>query len=154
MATTFVATSTRVWSAVLRRCSIAARLLRIYVATAPGKTTEGLFPMPIGYAVNDTGLSNEDIRAAFSELSAVGLVDWDEEHEIVLDREALEIANYSSDADNRIKSAVKLVRNLPASPLIAEFRKLTAQLAHPLERALRQSDAEFGRKEIDSGYMG
>jgi len=148
MPTTFVSASTRMWNAALRRCSSTARLVRAYVATAPGRATEGLFPMPLGYAAIDTGLSEDQIRTALAELDAAGLVSWDEETDLVLDREALEVANYRSEGDNRVKSAVKLIRNLPASSLVNEFRSLTARYAPALERALSEAEQDRSRLYI------
>jgi hypothetical protein len=43
----------------------------------PGKVSEALFPLQIGYMAVDTGLSEDEIRAAFKELIAVGIIDWD-----------------------------------------------------------------------------
>ncbi len=104
--------------------------------------------MPLGYAAIDTGLSEDQIRTALAELDAAGLVSWDEDTDLVLDREALEVANYRSEGDNRVKSAVKLIQNLPASSLVHEFRALTARYAPALERALSEAEQDRSRLYI------
>lgn len=154
MPTTFVSTTTRIWSAALRRCSTAARLVRVYVATAPARTSEGLFPMSLGYASIDTGLTEDEIRSALKELDAVGLVGWDEEQELVLDRESLEVMNYTSTNDKRLDGAVKLIRTLPASPLIRDFHTLAARMAPPLARALAEIESDRDYPTGGSELMG
>lgn len=128
--------STRMWSAALRRTSPNARLVRSYIATGPLKTTEGLFPLPTGYLVSDTGLSEEDALSALKELENEGIISWDPVHEIVLDREALTVANYTSVRDKRVAGAVKLFRDLPETPLADEFLKLASSLAPVLHSAI------------------
>ena len=154
MPTTFVSTTTRIWGAALRRCSSNARLVRMYVATAPARTSEGIFPMSLGYASIDTGLTEDEVRSALKELDAVGLVGWDEEQELVLDRESLEVMNYTSADDRRLKAAVKLIRTLPASPLIHEFHTLAARMAPPLARALAEVESDRGYPTSRSELMG
>jgi hypothetical protein len=148
MPSTFAATSTRMWSAALRSCSVDARLLRAYIATAPTKTTEGLFPLPIGYASHDTGLSETQIEQAFEELRGCGLVDWDPDTDLVLDREALVVTKYGDDSDKRIKGAVKLIEGLPPSPLVAELVALAERFAPAIARALTSTNAQISRDEF------
>ena len=143
--------STRMWNAALRRTTPLARLVRSYIATGPLKTTEGLFPLPIGYLVSDTGLSEDDARSALEELENEGIISWDPVQEIVLDHEALVVANYTSIRDRRVVGAVKLFRDLPETPLSDEFLKLASSLAPVLHSAILygipQAEGDSGDSE-------
>lgn len=110
--------------------------------------------MSLGYAAIDTGLAEDEIRSALKELEAVGLVGWDEDQELVLDRESLEVMNYTSSNDKRLSGAVKLIRNLPASPLTHEFRTLAARMAPPLARALAEIESGLEYQAIGGELMG
>lgn len=136
MPSTFTAVSTRMWSAALRRTSPQARLVRNYIATGPLKTTEGLFPLPLGYLISDTGLPQDEVERGLMELENERLIQWDGNHEVVLDREALVVANYTSQKDKRVVAAVKLYRDLPDTPLAQEFLALAAELAPVLHKAI------------------
>lgn len=150
MASPYKSVSTRMWGIALRRTNPMARLVRAYVATGPFKTTEGLFPLPLGYITHDTGLTTDQVVEGLGELEAQRIVSWDPEHEVILDREALHVANYTSVADNRIVKGVKLVRDLPKTRLVDEFSNLARELAPPFFEVLRR-DATDHERDITFG---
>lgn len=145
MPSTYAAVSTRMWSASLRRCNIEARLVRAYIATCPTRATEGLFPLALGYASADTGLDHKTIQAALVQLEEAGIIGWDAQRELVLDLEALEVANIRREDDNRIRGAITQLRGLGDTPLKAAFMK-NADIHSPvLARAIREQAPEVVR---------
>ena len=81
--------SLRPWGREDRELSKEALVLQDYCGRAPTRSSEGLFPLPLGYIVVDTPLVEQEIRVAFEELSAARLFDYDFNAEVVLDRTAL-----------------------------------------------------------------
>lgn len=151
MPSTYAAVSTRMWSAELRRCSIEARLLRAYIATCPGRTTEGLFPFPLGYAQADTGLSEDVITRALAELEGAQIIEWDPKREFVLDLEALEVANMRSENDNRVRGAIAQLRGLGDTPLKRSFMRVADAYSPVLARAIRDQMPEFVQSHRTTG---
>ncbi len=137
MPSTYAAVSTPMWSAELRRCSTEARYLRAYIATCPGRATEGLFPFSLGYAQADMGLTEEALREALAELQQAGIIEWDPQRELVLDLEALEVANITSETDKRIRGALVQLRGLGNTPLMESFLRLAEAKSPALARAIR-----------------
>lgn len=143
MPSTYASVSTRMWSAQLRRCSVEARLVRAYIATCPGKTTEGLFPLPLGYANADTGLSEEVIAGALLELQEAHIIEWDPNRGLVLDLEALEVANMRSESDNRVRGALVQLRGLGDTALKASLLRIADIHSPVFARAIRAEFPEF-----------
>jgi hypothetical protein len=156
MPSTYAAVSTRMWNANLRRCSVEARLVRAYIATCPGRTTEGLFPLPLGYANADTGLSEEVISGALVELQEAHIIEWDPNREMVLDLEALEVANIRSESDNRVRGAIAQLRGLGDTPLKASLLRVADRYSPVFARAIRDEFPEFaqGRAITDIQFWG
>lgn len=146
MPSTYAAVSTRMWSANLRRCRVEARLVRAYIATCPGRATEGLFPLPLGYANADTGLSEEVIAEALLELQEAHIIEWDPKRELVLDLEALEVANMRSENDNRIRGAIAQLRGLGDTPLKASLLRIADVHSPGFARAIRDEFPEFSQR--------
>ncbi len=55
-----------------------ARFLALYLLTCPHRTAEGLFRMPIGYALSDLGWTEKRYRKAFDTLSIAHFAEYDE----------------------------------------------------------------------------
>lgn len=144
------------WSANLRRCSVEGRLVRAYIATCPGRATEGLFPLPLGYANADTGLSQEVISGALLELQEARIIEWDPNTELVLDLEALEVANMRSENDNRVRGAIAQLRGLGGTPLKASLLRVADRRSPVLARVIRDKFPEFsqGRAITDFQFWG
>ncbi len=140
------------WSHTFRPLSKPAKLLALYLWTSPLRITEGLFVQPVGYIALDTGLTDQQVHAAFGELEKAGLFKYDPDAELVLDTGALKASplRHKRDADGniavrkdgslkldkRVVPAVRKVRQLPESPLKAEFVRLAWEHSPDLAEAL------------------
>ena len=148
-----------VWGREDRRLSQDAKVLRNYVLRAPTRTSEGLFVLPLQYAIADTGLGEDKILDAFGELSRAGLFEYDAENEVALDRISLKVNPLknprSKDGDpvvnektgepkidKRIPHAVRLFGQIPDSSLKVEFIVLADRFSPDLAEAIR-SDSVY-----------
>lgn len=61
----------------------AAQLLAIYVFTAPAGNATGIFYLPIATIAHETGLTIEEVRMAFDDLSRLDIAHFDEEEALV-----------------------------------------------------------------------
>ncbi len=136
MPSKYAAVSTRMRSANLRSCSVEARIVRAYIATCPGRATEGLFPLPLGFANADIGLSHEVISGVLLELQEAHIIKWDPNTELVLDLEALEVANMRSENDKRVRGAITQLRGLGDTPLKASVLRVANRYSPVLARAI------------------
>ena len=143
MPSTYAQVSTRMWSAPLRRCSVEARLVRAYIATCPGRTTEGLFPLAPGYIAADTGLTEEVISRALLELEEAHIIEWDPNRELVLDLEGLEVINMTAENDNRIRGAITQLRGLGDTPLKESLLRVADRYSPVLASAIRNAFPEL-----------
>lgn len=155
MPSTYAQVSTRMWSAKLRRCSVEARLVRAYIATCPARATEGLFPLPLGYATADMGLTEEVISRALLELEEAHIIEWDPDNELVLDFEALEVVNMRAENDNRIRGAIVQLRGLGDTPLKESLLRIADIHSPVLAKAMRDEFPEFAkdRRTSDIQYL-
>lgn len=80
------------WDRTMRELSGPAKVVRMYVMTCPNRISEGLYQLAVGIIVHDTGLSEKHVRQGLAELEAAGLVSYDEQAEVVLDRTALKLS--------------------------------------------------------------
>lgn len=133
------------WDRTFRALSLPAKVVAFHLQTSLMTRSEGLFLMSTGHISADTGLPERDVIAALDELNRAGLVDYDADVELVLDRRAanacrLKIGTNKETGepqpDKRIKSAVAYFERLPASPLKEAFRQLVADNAPALAEAL------------------
>lgn len=154
MPSTYAQVSTRMWSAPLRRCSVEARLVRAYIATCPGRTTEGLFPLALGYVAADTGLTEEVISKALLELEEAHIIEWDPNREYVLDLEGLEVVNMTAENDNRVRGAITQLRGLGDTPLKASLVRLADLYSPVLASAIRSSFPEFRQERSVTDIHG
>jgi len=134
-----------VWDRAFRHLSLEAKLTAFYIATSPLSRSEGLFVLPTGHVAVDTGLTVEQVEGALDELTVAGLVDYDPETELVLDRRAAKACQLrmgtnrqtgEPEPDKRIKSAVAHFERLPSSLLKETFRQLVAENSPALAEAL------------------
>lgn len=134
------------WSAQDRKLTAEGLVLQDYLGRCPTRTSEGLFQLAMGYISVDTPLVDEEIKAAFRELSKAGLYDYDEDNELVLDRSALRINPLRNSidkksgeikVDKRIPNAVGLFQSMPESSLKLEFMALADVYTPDLADAIR-----------------
>jgi hypothetical protein len=133
------------WDRRFRKLSPHAKITACYVYTAPTRVSEGLFELPIVHVVADTGLQTVTVEKAFAELSEAGLINYDEDNEVVLDREALRTNPRRNGRhkqtgeivpDGRITQAVKLFEIVPDSELKHEFMMLAQRYSPDLASAI------------------
>ena len=134
----FHTVSPSVWGRELRAASRDAQVVALYVLTCKHRVTEGLYELPVGQVAFDTGMSEAEVLVALEELSRVELVDYDQEHELVLDRRALR-DNPLRGEDKRLRGAVRRVEPIADSRLKVELYRLA--LAHSPDFALALGNA-------------
>lgn len=130
-----------IWDRTMRELPQHAQLVRLYVLSCPSRVSEGLFTLPVGIVAHDTGLDEATVLDALDILDAVGLVSYDEQAEVVLDRTALRftpLRNGERGPDKRISGAVRLFENVPDSPLKGELLTLAAEHSPDLHTALSE----------------
>jgi hypothetical protein len=128
-----------VWDRTMRELSTEAKTVRLYVLTCPSRISEGLFRLPVGIIAHDTALTDETVADALDELQAAGLVAYDLDAEVVLDKTALRhtpLRNGKNGPDARIVGAVRKFVSVPDSPLKAEALQLAEIHSPDLHLAL------------------
>jgi DNA-binding transcriptional ArsR family regulator len=138
-----------IWDRTQRQLSGPAKVVRYYVQTCRLRLSEGLFELPFGHLVYDTGLSEKHVREGLEELERAGLVSYDEDAEVILDRTALvymplkngrtvdkETGEVTVKPDNRLTGAVRKFGQVPTSPLRVEFYRLAREHSPDLADAL------------------
>ncbi len=117
----------KIWfSSTFLRLSEDAKFLFLYLLTCPWGNSLGLFVLKLGYALADLLWDEARFRKAMNELQEVtvwgghrGLVKWDEKVNLVWIRNYLEHNPLYN--PNQVKGALKILRELPKSPLLIEF---------------------------------
>jgi len=142
------------WGPQDRKLSKEAVVLQDYLGRCPTRTSEGLFPLALGYVSVDTPLTEAEIEDAFAELSEAKLFDYDLENEVALDRRALIVnplrhprdkegerkARKTGELlfDKRIPNAVRVFSSVPDSPLKIKFVALADLYSPDLADAIRE----------------
>lgn len=138
------------WSSQDRKLSKDALVLQGYLDRCPTRTSEGLFPLSLGYVQVDTPLDETEIPDALDELSRAKLYDYDPEAEVVLDRTALRTNPLRNGVDKktgeirpdkRIASAVKIFESTPETGLKVEFVALADLHSPDLADAIREASS-------------
>lgn len=147
------------WGPGDRKLSKEALVLADYCSRCPTRTSEGLFSLNLGYIEVDLPLDTAEIVAAFDELSAAKLLDYDAKNEVVLDRTALRLNPLRhprdkqgervvfSDGphkgelkiDKRIPNALRIFESVPESPLKIEFVAMADLYSPDLADAIREA---------------
>lgn len=142
------------WDRAMRGLSRDAQVVRLYVMTCKSRVSEGLFQLPLGILSFETGLDEDGVVKALAELDERGLVSYDDDAEVVLDRTALKYAPLRNGVDGsgqvkpdkRITGALRLFDGVPDTPLKAEFYRVAEEHSPDLAQALgeRFPSAVFG----------
>ena len=137
------------WDRTMRELTGPAKVVRLYLMTCPARVSEGLYHLPLGHLIHDTGLKAEHVDQALADLDAAGLVSYDRDAEVVLDRTALKFypLKHGRDLDTgevkrnkAMTSAVRLFASVPPSPLKRELYLLAKQYAEDYADALANHD--------------
>jgi hypothetical protein len=145
MPATYHPVSPAVWDRTMRELTVESQAVRLYVLTCPTRVSEGLFTLAVGIIAHDVGLDELAVRRALDELEAAGLVAYDADAEVILDRTALRytpLANGKKGEDKRIPAAVRKFEAVPDSPLKAEALGLAKAYSPDLHRALLERATE------------
>lgn len=136
MPATFHPVTPQIWSTKeFRRLSCEGKIVYFYILTCPERVSEGLFNVAPESVAAMTALELTSISAALEELQEVGLVGWDADSELVLDRNALLTSPVPAPKpgkkpDGRAIGFAKRFLRLPPSPITEEFLDL-AELRSP-----------------------
>ena len=117
------------------------KLLAFYLLTGPKRRTEGLYRLPLEYAMGDLKWPLKKVRDVLAKLEAVDFVDYDKETQIVLVLKALKRHGLN---DNQIKGVVKAFTQLPDSPLRKRFVSLSQAFNAKLADALAEACSQNG----------
>jgi hypothetical protein len=100
-----------------------AQVLAIYVMSAPLSHMTGIFYLPMPIMCHDTGLSQEEARAALQWLHEDGFLTYDEEAEYIFVTELArcQIGTTLSTTDKRYKGVLAHLQKAPNGPLLDAF---------------------------------
>ena len=129
--------SPAIWNKRLLALGPTTALIYCYILSNPHRNSEGLFRLPLAYVIADLEMSREDVLQAFSDLGDEELIRFDGEAEVLLDLNALFLLAPTS--ETQLKGAITKLRQVPRSPLLAEFHKLTIAYAPRLAEAVTEA---------------
>lgn len=116
------------------------RLVALYLLTCPHRTTEGLFRLPLAYAVTDLGWTERRFDKAFACLVADGFVEYDNDASVCWIVNALKWQAPGN--PNQAKAAVRALQQLPQTPLLNRFAAVGSTLSKHLAEGLREGFPE------------
>jgi len=96
-----------------------AQVVALYLLTAPGSTMLGLYYLPIGTIVHETGIPEGDVHEIMADFDEMGFAYYDADNEVVwvVEMARFQIAEELKTSDNRYKYVVKESPRFAASPL-------------------------------------
>ncbi|MBN1319622.1 MAG: hypothetical protein JXA87_02170 [Thermoleophilia bacterium] len=112
------------------------KLLALYLLTCEHRTLEGLFRLPKGYILEDLGWTPERLAQPFAQLLADGFIEYDERARLCLIVNALDYQ--TPDNPNQTTAAIRLLEDLPKSPLFARLFEQAKRFYQPLAERLRE----------------
>jgi hypothetical protein len=101
------------------------KLFALYVITAPHRTLEGIFLLPIPYASADLHWSMKKVTKAIGFLTQAGFLYFDGKTSTLLIRNALRYQ--APENENQAKPCLRRIASLPISDLLPEFLILAKQ---------------------------
>lgn len=103
----------------IRKLGPMAQVVALYLLTAPGSTMLGLYYLPIGTIVHETGIPEGDVHEVMADLDEMGFAHYDADNEVVwvVEMARFQIAEELKTSDNRHKYVVKESPRFAASPL-------------------------------------
>jgi len=103
----------------IRKLGPMAQVVALYLLTAPGSTMLGLYYLPIGTIVHETGVPEGDVNEIMADFDEMGFAHYDADNEVVwvVEMARFQIAEELKTNDNRYKYVVKESPRFAASPL-------------------------------------
>src|SRR5215510_14861496 len=117
-----------------------AKLLALYLLTSPHRATEGLFRLPKAYIQADLEWSAERLGQPFRQLLESRFLDYDDDAQVVLIRNALKYQPLQN--DNQVTAALKALEELPPTRLAWDLRQLAEQFCQRLAKRLPEGFGE------------
>lgn len=112
-----------------------ARYLFLYILSSPHSNAIGLYVLPKAYICEDLRWSNKQLEKPFSELLSKGIILYDETARLVFIKNHLR--HNPLENENQTKAAIKIIKELPKSPLIKGLSEgLGKQFHKPLQELL------------------
>lgn len=132
-----------------RGLSDKAKLLLLYLTTCSHRNVIGLYRLPYAYAAADLGWNTETVSKGFEELLSKGFVWYDDQLKMVLLRDFLE--HNPLENPNVIKSANKLIGELPDTALLREFETVLKGFGNRYETLCQTvSNTEYRKQNTES----
>jgi hypothetical protein len=130
------------------------RLMAFYLLTNSHRITEGLYRLPLSFAVEDMGWEPARVREAVADLEAEDFANYDHHAKVVLIVKAL--AWQPPENPNVAKAAVRRVLAVPDSFLRSRFIDLAEKYSPQLSKALHEQAPEWvsesRRKPFPNGF--
>jgi hypothetical protein len=157
---TFHTVSPDIWqNRAFRRMPCDVKAVYFYVLTCPERVSEGLFKLAPESIAAMTSLTLDQVTVGLQELEVAELISWDSEHELVLDRNALQVnpvpqPKPGKRADGRATGFAKRFVRYPPSRLCDEFLALARQYSPYLITEIEQVRAAIHELDAPSGVGG
>ena len=119
---------------IFRKAGPDVRLAALYLLTGPHSHMSGIYYLPVAYLANDLDLTLEGASKVLQRCIEAGFCKYDESAEIVwiVKMSRIQVAEKLPPKDNRVKFIQNHLRNLPNTPLKAEFIEMYTE-AYNLE---------------------
>lgn len=111
-----------------------ARLLALYLLTCPHRNLEGLYRLPLSYAVGDLSWSERRVRKALDRLIADSFASYDFDVEVVWVRNVLRYQAPKS--ERQVAGAIAALSEVPSTPLRDRLREVAETVAPELANAI------------------
>jgi uncharacterized phage protein (TIGR02220 family) len=141
----------------LKKCSIDARYIFVYLLSNPHRNILGFYYMPKMYAMFDLGMVEERFDKGLGELLDNGFIKHDEASNIVFVKRFLKYNKL--DNKNQVASAIKRIDELPNTELFEDLLKTLCELEiekyDELIEAVKQKvslDFLKGFERVSEGY--
>jgi len=124
-----------------------ARYLFLYILTSPHSNALGIYVLPIAYICEDLKWSAKQLGKPFSELLSKEIILYDETTRLVFIKNHLR--HNPLENENQTKAAIKIIKELPKSPLIKGLSEgLGKQFHKPLRELLQERLGEPYTKPV------
>lgn len=120
--------------------------LGLYLITCKHRNLEGLYHLPLAYVEADNGWSRRTVKESLDQLLRDGFVEYDDEAEVVLLRNALEY--YQPKSPRQIAGALTALETLPVTPLLRGLLDSADTHAEGFAEALRGAFSLNGRNGV------
>jgi len=148
MPATYHNVSPEIWTRQLRAISNESKVVYFYILTCRERVSEGLFSLSPESLAAAVSLDLSDVFLAIEELQMAGLITWDIDSELVLDRNALRTnpvpgPRPGKRPDGRAAAFAKRFVRLPRASILNEFLALAAMHSPYLVRVIEEERSQI-----------